>query len=157
MTSLDIIMTFISFVSSGWADLLWAGLASVLLVYRRRFYEAAVVFSGYSVGGSLVLFLQPFFARPRPPRIDQVESYGFPSGHTLSTTVLVTLLVWAGFRVHPDGRVRYTLLAITILAAVGTSRIYLRAHWPVDVWAAYAFGLAFTALWVRATRRLKSD
>jgi undecaprenyl-diphosphatase len=153
MSTFDHIMKAVSFVSSSPANLFWAMLISLAFIYRHHFREAGTLFFGYAFGSSLVPALKLLFARERPPLPDQVLGYSFPSGHTLSSTVLVGLLLWLGMRRNPARKILYSALAVIWLAAVGTSRIYLGAHWPSDVIAGFSFGAVFVTLWLVMTHR----
>ncbi|HEX5166209.1 MAG TPA: phosphatase PAP2 family protein [Thermomicrobiales bacterium] len=73
---------------------------------------------------------------------EQTTGYGFPSGHTMGTTVMAFILVYvasttmaAGFRRRS---VQAGLLLMPLL--VGVSRIETGAHWPSDVLGAWLWG-----------------
>jgi membrane-associated phospholipid phosphatase len=67
-------------------------------------------------------------------------SHGFPSGHTVSIFVAMGVVVYfARSRALRAG-------ALTLAALVGASRVLCGVHWPVDVLAGGAIGLASAAL-----------
>lgn len=91
--------------------------------------------------------------RPRPPRADArviaetavPDTSAMPSGHA-ATAFAVAVAVGA---VHP--RLRVPLLAAA--AVVGVSRVYLGVHYPTDVLAGGALGVAVGLAWGSVVRR----
>jgi undecaprenyl-diphosphatase len=144
----DDIMGAIALMSSGLANVLWAALVGWVLACRRQRREAALLLSGTALGSSLILILKPFFARPRPSLPHQIGSYSFPSGHVLSSTVFVGLLLCLGHRLDRAHRRWHIPLATIVLLLVGFSRLYLGAHWLTDVLGGYAMGGIF--VWIYA-------
>ena len=105
----------------------------------------------YVSTGSLVVELAKlFFARARPdvvPHAVDVASLSFPSGHAMQASVVYLTLAALFARTQPDRRVRayvFGLAAIVVLM-VGASRVYLGVHWPSDVLAGWALGIAWAS------------
>lgn len=69
------------------------------------------------------------------------DSFSFPSGHTLGSTVSFGLLAYLAWQFSPSpwGGVAAGIL-IGLIIAVGFSRIYLGAHFPSDVLAGWLMG-----------------
>ena len=122
-------------------------LCLTLLVLRR--ITQAVTFA-VGIGGSAVLTVavKLLVARPRPGSVDRLgipdTSYSFPSGHTLNTAVLVTLVVWLLWSsVGYAGRVALVVVAAILILGVAASRVYLGYHWLTDVLASGLVAIAW--------------
>jgi membrane-associated phospholipid phosphatase len=127
-----------------------AGLALHLL-WQRRFYWLAAVLSSVFGGMLLNMLLKYALHRVRPHFNDPIltlDSYGFPSGHTMMATVLYGVLAAYLFSRTTDRRGRLLIILTTgfLVALVGFSRMYLGVHYLSDVLAAMAEGLAWLSL-----------
>jgi undecaprenyl-diphosphatase len=111
------------------------------------------VYVGIAVFGALVInsALKAAFDRPRPdlvPHGSVVYQASFPSGHSmLAATVYLTLGMVAS-RFVPRRRLKVLLIGMAFLVTgfVGASRVYLGVHWPTDVVAGWAVGVAWALL-----------
>jgi|KBSSwiStaDraftv2_1062776.scaffolds.fasta_scaffold123361_2 membrane-associated phospholipid phosphatase len=74
-----------------------------------------------------------------------LRAYSFPSGHTVTAFLLAACL-----SVAARGRIRFAWFALA--AIVGTSRVWIGAHWPVDVIAGAGIGGLSVALAVQTMR-----
>ena len=119
-----------------------------VLLWQRR-TERAVLFA-LAMGGSvfLTVALKLLVRRPRPGAVDVLgpidNSYSFPSGHTLNSTVLIALAVWLLWR--SSSVLRRALLVecgVLLAAGIGASRVYLGYHWVTDVTASWLVALAW--------------
>lgn len=115
-----------------------------------------------SVFGGMLLnaTLKQIFMRARPhlenPLI-VLNSYSFPSGHTMMATVFYGSLCFLFVTRVRDWRARgaaFTLCASLILL-VGFSRIYLGVHYLSDVLAAIAEGLAWLTFCLISVEELR--
>ena len=134
-------------------------LAAVVLFFVGRRRESCLVLLAVASAAAGNIALKELIARPRPP--DSVAevfgsptTFGFPSGHVMTSVVFLGLLVFLSTcRTGPcRGRtIAYGALALA-LAAVGVSRMYLGVHTLGDVLGGYAFGagvvLVFAAIWM---------
>jgi undecaprenyl-diphosphatase len=135
--------------------LITASVAGFLLLCRKYHALALLLLA---IGGGLLLstLLKGSFDRPRPsvvPHLSYVSTSSFPSGHSmLSAVVYLTLGSFLARLVQPM-RLKLYLLAVALVLTilVGCSRVYLGVHYPTDVLAGWAAGLAWAVLcWLLA-------
>jgi undecaprenyl-diphosphatase len=129
--------------------------AVVVLAYLERRKQAAVVALTGAAGGLLVLAFKAVYARPRPPRPDQVlhyRGYSLPSGHALGATVVLGIVAAAAYPALRRTRARILLVAATTTAVLlaGVSRLYLAAHWLTDVLTGWLLGGAWLTVGITA-------
>jgi membrane-associated phospholipid phosphatase len=117
---------------------------------RRQALKILVV-AALAMGASDLLahrVIKPWVARPRPQRTlgEQVilrapanGAYGFPSNHAINMGAAASVLTVA----YPA----YGLLFAGAAGLVGYSRIYVGAHYPGDVLAGLALGVAIGWPW----------
>jgi membrane-associated phospholipid phosphatase len=122
--------------------------AALFLAGRRR---AALLYLGLVVSGRILVEAQKaLVARPRPGpefRLGQATGFSFPSAHAANSTI-----AWLGLALLAAGpRHRPAALAAAALAAglIGLTRLALAVHWPSDVVGGWAFGAAWTWLFLR--------
>ena len=109
------------------------------------------------VPGGLVLnaALKQVFQRVRPSGDSSVlalTTYSFPSGHTAGATVwwgFVAILCFA-WQPGPWRQAGALALAAAMICLTAFSRVYLGVHYPSDVLAAIAEGVAWLALCLMA-------
>ena len=116
------------------------------LLVARRWREASFAIVALAGSGLLNLGAKAFFRRDRPSLWESIapeSSFSYPSGHAMGSMTLaavVVLLAW-GTR----WRWPVLVLALAFTGLVGLSRLYLGVHYPSDVLAGWAAGLAWTA------------
>jgi len=110
----------------------------------RRRAEAITLLVTLAGSEGLGQGLKLLFARPRPqlfPWLTAARGWSFPSGHTLTATVLGGLLAWLmGWRLSGWRQVALWVGAGLWVVLVGLSRVYLGVHYPSDVLASLAVG-----------------
>lgn len=128
------------------------------LLLRRQFH--ACLYLALSIGGGMLAssLLKIFFSRPRPDLVahgSYVYTTSFPSGHSMMATATFFTLAALLASLESSRRIRaYLLCMATIFSLlVGVSRVYLGVHWPSDVLAGWAAGIAWALLcWFVAQR-----
>ncbi|TWT88885.1 undecaprenyl pyrophosphate phosphatase [Pseudobythopirellula maris] len=110
------------------------------------------------VGGTLLgLLLKSGFDRPRPdlvPHGSHVYTRSFPSGHSMTAAVVYLTLGATVAAAQRGRRLRWFVMgsAVLVTVAVGMSRVYLGVHWPTDVLAGWAIGVAWAIVsWLAVT------
>ncbi|EIM06963.1 phosphoesterase PA-phosphatase-like protein [Planococcus antarcticus DSM 14505] len=102
-------------------------------------------------GGSLLtVLLKNLYVRERPsinPDIDAI-GYSFPSGHSMGSLIFYGFLIYLIIRMRQRSWIRWLLVAILtmLIVMIGSSRIYLGAHFPSDVLGGYIAGLIWLIL-----------
>lgn len=123
------------------------------LWFRKRAGEAILLVAIVLAGRASVELLKLIVERPRPdlaPYPVAVSSYSFPSGHAANS--MITLLALALMVAPPSARAWAVGAAVAVSIAIGLTRPMLGVHWPSDVIAGWAFGIA----WVTAFAPLVS-
>ncbi|AFL67001.1 phosphatase PAP2 family protein [Desulfurococcus amylolyticus] len=113
----------------------------ILLYYIVDPYTGLYTVLAVIASGSLNLVMKYSFNTPRPPNpLVEAEGPGFPSGHAqISTSFWGTLTLKLGDK--------YLAVASALLVAgISLSRIYLRAHYIVDVAGGITAGLAIALI-----------
>jgi membrane-associated phospholipid phosphatase len=135
--------------------------AAVILIVRKSWYRLLALVIAVGGGGVLNILLKHFFHRQRPvlenPLVT-LSSFGFPSGHTMGSTLfygLLALFVADSLRTWRSRTITFCVAAIWV-GLIGLSRIYLGAHYLTDVLGAIAVGLAWLAFcWTGVETLLK--
>jgi membrane-associated phospholipid phosphatase len=99
--------------------------------------------------------LKRVVARPRPalwPYLIPHSGYSFPSGHALASAAFFPLIAWTWSRARPREKAPAWTIAVALLLFVGFGRLYLGVHWPSDVLAGWALGVAEVSLVIRLAR-----
>jgi undecaprenyl-diphosphatase len=135
------------------------------LALTRRF--GAAIFLACAAGGGQALnaSLKAFYGRERPDpayRWLEIDSPSFPSGHATASAVIYLVLAVLLARLVEKSSERMYIIGSALLLSfmVGLTRIYLGVHYPTDVIAGWAVGIAWAQLcWFVAhaigRRRLK--
>jgi len=145
------ILTF--FGSPPWLWLLVAPAA--LFTWRRHHARLAVFLVVTTLGGGLLdTIVKVAVDRPRPSLVDPVATAhgkSFPSGHSMSSVIVYGALLLV-FLPVVTRRLRPALIgaAVSLVAAIGFSRLALGVHYITDVLGGYVLGLAWLAASVAA-------
>ncbi|MCS3850707.1 phosphatase PAP2 family protein [Tsukamurella ocularis] len=129
---------------------MWAiGIAGFLYLLLRSRRADWALYCGLTqlFGLGLMVVLKTLFGRERPPfppRLVVISSESFPSGHALNSMVVLGTFAVAAYAL--TGR-RWPLVAALVgTFAIGLSRVYLAAHWLLDVVAGWTIGALVVAL-----------
>jgi undecaprenyl-diphosphatase len=119
------------------------------LLWDRR-YNAMLLMIMATVGGVFLAWLLKEAIRRSRPDMEHLTVAllsSFPSGHSMLSAVIYPTLGTLLARVVPRKRLKiyFMLVALTLSGLIGVSRIYLRVHYPTDVLAGWAAGLAWAA------------
>jgi membrane-associated phospholipid phosphatase len=137
-----------------------ATILALALFRRRAYYWVLAVAMAVPGGSALNVGLKHVFQRARPSfdnPLLSLETYSFPSGHTVGATLLYGVL--AAYLVctvrHWGARCAIAGLACVMVALVGLSRMALGVHYLSDVLAGVAEGAAWLAICITAVSTLR--
>ena len=119
-------------------------LGAVMLVFKRRPVELAVLVLSAIAIYAVVHITKAAVDRPRPPRpLTGSSLSSFPSGHAAYSTAYVAMAFIAARVVGGlASRAALVVAAVVVTGAIGASRAYLRVHWWSDVLTGWALGAA---------------
>ena len=133
----------------GYRPLNWATLlvSTGVAGWRWGWVTGGFVALSSAAGGTSNYLLKRVFRRVRPTH-DLVdifvahEDYSFPSGHVMTYTTFYGFLAFLLGQKEPGAPWGPLLQgsALGLVLLIGPSRVYVGAHWPSDVLAAYAAG-----------------
>lgn len=126
-----------------------------ILYWRRQKMPILVLILALGMTALSSTVLKLVIARARPDQLLGLvheSSFSFPSGHTLSATVLYGLLAYMLFRVTTSAIARLEIVvgALSMIILVGYSRVYLGVHFPTDVVASFLAGTFIISLFITA-------
>ncbi len=125
----------------------------LLLAVQRRRLLTFVWFAAAIGGGLLNLELKEGFGRQRPPvalrdvAITETNE-SFPSGHSMGSIIgygMLGYVLWLRTRRRRE-RVLIAIGLGLLVFLIGSSRIYLRAHWFSDVCGGFAIGTVWLSI-----------
>ncbi len=133
---------------------------ALLLIVRRHRLLALVWLVALAGCGLLDAGLKLVFQRERPPFRDPgilETTASFPSGHAMGSFVSYGLLAYLLLLALPLGKKwRYVVPAIALLVLlIGSSRIYLGAHYFSDVVGGFLVGSAWLATCITAIETVR--
>jgi membrane-associated phospholipid phosphatase len=161
---LDTLLIAISGLGSGWFVALGFGVAGLVALSRRRSDLALLLAAGtlaFPIEWALKYFT--YIPEPGKPTLSLVALWNalfnvngigldniadFPAGHALRATVFYGLLAFCVARVSMDrrrGMLAYAA-AIVLIAAISLIRLYLEAHYPIDLLGGWMAGGALLAV-----------
>lgn len=131
---------------------------SGFLALARQRDGAAFLLASFCGALGLDIAAKHWIERPRPdlvPHAARVFTSSFPSSHaTVSAAAcLAVALLLAQARPALLFKAFATAMALVFTVLIGANRVYLGVHWPTDILAGWALGVAWTALCWAALRR----
>ncbi len=155
----DLIIGNATYLGNGWVTYI-AAIVAITALDREHFKRDFLILLGLALGEGLVLqLLKSSFDSPRPLAafhdgiangsvvvnlmFEPLYSRAFPSGHTQTAFCVALFVNWLlGKSRITKPRLVFLQAAMIVLAVlVGISRIYVGAHFPVDVLGGAIIGI----------------
>jgi membrane protein DedA with SNARE-associated domain len=113
-----------------------------VLAMRGRVSELLVLVGGFALIWVSVHLAKAGVDRPRPAApLIETDNSAYPSGHAAYATVWIAAALLFTRRLGLVGWAALVTVAIVLTAAIGLSRIYLRAHYWSDVAGGWGLGV----------------
>jgi undecaprenyl-diphosphatase len=146
------LMVFITNIGSPFFLACISVVLAVLLILRKNTYDALLFLISLTVSIASFTILKNTFKITRPG-LDLINFSGwsFPSGHATVATAFFFILAHAFFDKVGSGWGKFNLILGSLFGAavISFSRLYLGAHWALDILAGISLGLlsvSFTVL-----------
>ena len=139
-------------------------LASLFFVVIKRWRYLITLLTSTILGELFILTMKNLVERRRPPlsvALIEESGFSFPSAHAFMAMAFYGLIGYFVFR-RVRGkffRILVILLFSFLILTISFSRLYLGVHWPSDVLASLAAGLAWLSVFITALeirRKFKS-
>jgi membrane-associated phospholipid phosphatase len=158
---LDALLIGISGLGSGWFVAIGFGVAGLVALWRRH-TDLSLLLAAGTLAFPIEWALKYFTAIPEislgqlwnamlnVSNIGLDDIADFPAGHALRATVFYGLLAFCVARVSMNRRTGMTAygVAIGLIAAISVIRLYLEAHYPMDLLGGWMAGGALLAVLV---------
>ncbi|MDL4842325.1 phosphatase PAP2 family protein [Aquibacillus rhizosphaerae] len=153
--TLDQIMIFITELGSVWFLTTMSIFVVLALWFKAKDKWGITAFIvAIAGGGTITKVLKHHYDRGRPsinPEIDAV-GYSFPSGHSMGSLIFYGFAIYLVAKSKRSKPVKwcFAILASFLIFLIGTSRAYLGAHFPSDVFAGFLAGFVWMTLCILA-------
>ncbi len=143
--ALDNFFIFVTHTASPWLIIPFIAVC-LWLWYQKQIYRMILLIVSVLGNGLINAILKAIFERPRPDVFEPLlseSSYSFPSGHTMAAVAfygVVAVFLW-----QDKQRLAAVISGVWVML-VALSRVYIGVHYPSDVFASFALGVAWVAL-----------
>ena len=123
----------------------------IFLIVHRDWRGLLYILITASGSATIPVFLKTYFNRERPDVLEQlvaVKNTSFPSGHSFGATVAYLSFAFLLSREIKEIKLEilYYMLAAIVIVFVGTSRMYLGAHYPTDIVGGICVGMIWFSI-----------
>ena len=154
LTSAAIVMTFLG----NWQSV--TALCIILLIIKPTRIRYGIPVSAGAISVTVInKIIKNLVQRDRPDQIYHLikqGGYSFTSGHSITSMFVFGMLIYL-VRVNVQNRTAANILTVVLaipMVCIGLSRIYLGVHYPTDVLAGWALGIAVMMVVIEIADRL---
>lgn len=151
------IMKIITF----FASVKFTVIVSIIILLIGIFKRKILIIDLILLGEELIkIIMKNIIRRPRPPYMKEVieKSYSFPSGHSMTATLLYGFIIYLVLKSNINKKLKYiltSLLSVLILLII-FSRIYLGVHYFSDCISGLLLSLGYLLIIIDYIERKKN-
>jgi membrane-associated phospholipid phosphatase len=154
-------MQVITFFGSAWFFVPFYILLTGFLLIKKRKTEAINILILVISSSAAMFGIKQYFRRQRPqlPLLQSLTNYSFPSGHTLSSFIFCSVIIYLVWRGAIQKKIKWLLSILLLLVSIliGISRIVLRYHYATDVIAGFCLGFVWVIFSLWLERKITSE
>lgn len=155
----DIITAFHYIGDTGFVVSVATVLLTVLWIRQRNFRGMFLTLMTFGGGQVLNQLLKHWVKRPRPEMADQLGSFSFPSGHTMSGMLYLFTIAYflTETMISKKNRIITWLITGVLVFFIGISRIAEGRHYATDVLGGWLISYTFFTLciyWYERRKRI---
>lgn len=136
---------------------------TIFILYAPKIWEALLASAVLSLLVSATL--KKLFSMPRPAAVFDNESFviigrtlsgqtSLPSGHSISTFVVITILLFAFMPTKKTYKAIWSLCILALGVIIAISRVGVGAHYPIDVVVGSAIGYIVTVIGIHISNKV---
>lgn len=150
------IMKIITF----FASVKFTVIVSIIILLIGIFKRKILIIDLILLGEELIkVIIKNIMKRPRPPYMKEVieKSYSFPSGHSMTATLLYGFIIYLILKSNINKKVKYilTILLSLLILLIIFSRIYLGVHYFSDCIGGLLLSLGYLLIVIDYIERKK--
>ena len=157
--TIRVMKVFTFFGSSTFLLPAYVCLVIYFFIKKKNVYAIEIAIIGIS-SQCLLYALKQIFHRQRPGAslIERLTTYSFPSGHTFSSFVFYSIIIYIVQHSKVKAKYRWIVSILLFLFAftISISRIVLKVHYATDVLASLCLALAWLVLLLLLLKKINS-
>ena len=144
------IMEFFTFLGTHWFLIPANIILSLWFLFIEKKRWLSIKIPAIAISSLLLMVILKFtFERARPDNpVILATGYSFPSGHALMSVTFYGLIIYIASEKFKTilPKILTAIFFISLIFAIGTSRVYLRVHYASDVIAGFCVGFMWLML-----------
>lgn len=141
----------------------WIVLVSITLlafIILKNKKHSIYILANLIISSGIMSVIKLIFRRERPEGMLVTEtSYSYPSGHTFISLAFYGFIIYLISKSNLNKKIKniINIVLIILILLVGTSRVYLNAHYPTDVLGGFLAAGIYLIIYIKIIEKLEGD